>query len=237
MDRRIFMQMLGLGAIAAPSLSLPRLFGTSEDKLYVPGEGNPDIYSGHWVVKPKPLTQDFSGTVGHARVVKLLTPLRTPRKVCDRRDGGVTVSVPYDGTVADAHRAYYLGSHELRDKFAQQSLQFLNESKGGNSQEHTFNGYALVTIAHSEIYATQSFRKDSDNYIDIHLDCEQYVLRNGYIEDMQTFETYSKFGEYPISVPRDIDFGVMLKLDAEIATTGRSAPTDRVSQILGRLFS
>ncbi len=234
MNRRVFMQMLGIGALAAPSLSLPRLFGTSEDKLYVPGEGNPDIYSGHWVVKPKPLTQDVSGVVGPSRIVKRLTPLRTPRKVWDRRDGRITVSVPYDGTVADAHRAYYLGSHELRDKFSKQSLHFLNGSKGA-AQE--VNVYALVTIAHSEIYATQSFQKGRENYIDIHLDCEQYVLRNGYVEDMQTFEKYSEFGEYPISVPRDIDFGVMLKLDSEIASAGRIAPADRVSQILGRLFS
>lgn len=232
MDRRVFMQMLGLGALAAPSLSLSRLFGTSEDKLYVPGENN--FYSGHWVVKAKPLTQDVSGVVGHSRIVKRITPLRTPRKVWDRRDGAIAVSVPYDGTVADAHRAYYLGSRELRDKFTQQSLQFLNESKGGNTQD---NVYALVTIAHSEIYATQSFREDSENYIDIRLDCEQYVLRNGYVEDMQTFEKYSEFGEYPISIPRDIDFGVMLKLDSEIASAGRRAPADRVSQILGRLFS
>jgi hypothetical protein len=235
MDRRFFMQMLGLGglgALAAPSLSSTRLFGTSDDKLYVPGENN--FYSGHWVVKAKPLTQDVSGVVGPSRVVKRLTPLRTPRKVWDRRNGEITVSVPYDGTVADAHRAYYLGSRELREKFSQQSLQFLNES---DARKDPFNVYALVTIAHSEIYATHSFREDGENYIDICLDCEQYVLRNGYFEDMQTFEKYSEFGEYPISVPRDIDFGVMLKLDSEIATSGKKAPPDRVSQILGRIFS
>ena len=237
MDRRTFMQMLGLGGAGALGATSVPLFGSSD----TPGLDSLD-FAGHHVVRAKPLTQEGEGfTKNGSRVVKRLTPMRSPGKeviVYGRRGGLLTNSVPYDGSIKDAHRAYYLGAHEMRDKFSAQSTNFLKDFSESHSQ-------FLFTVVHSEI---QVYDSAVEGHLTLGFDFEQYVVakRNRFTifdEDYQkesddflrSFDSYSKSGKYPISVPRDIDFGVLLKLDAEVVSS--RAPKDRVSRILGSLWS
>jgi hypothetical protein len=247
MDRRVFMQMLGLGGMGALGTTSLPLFGSSEGKILDP-KARSGFLTGHWVVKAKPLTQDLP----HQNVpgshfslaVKRLTPMRTPKHVIGRREGTLTTSVPYDGSIRDAHRAYYLGSQELRAKFTKQSLNFLSDF-------HAEEEAHLVTIVHSEI---QVFPEYLEGHLSLGFDCEQYAIRNGnrivsgfatlsstpppresFQDFISTFESYSEFGEYPISVPRDIDFGVLMKWDAEVVSS--RAPKSQIRGILGRRWS
>jgi hypothetical protein len=229
------MQMLGIGGAGALGATSVPLFGSSD----TPGLDSPD-FAGHHVVRAKPLTQNMHEPKGHAVVVKRLTPMRSPGKeviVYGRRGGLLTNSVPYDGSIKDAHRAYYLGAHEMRDKFSAQSTNFLKDFSESHSQ-------FLFTVVHSEI---QVYDSAVEGHLTLGFDFEQYVVakRNRFTifdEDYQkesddflrSFESYSKSGKYPISVPRDIDFGVLLKLDAEVVSS--RAPKDRVSRILGSLW-
>lgn len=245
MDRRTFMQMLGIGGMGSLSAASIPLFGSSEAKPPEPKSG-PGALSGHWVVKAKPLTQKMNEPpLGDFCVVKRLTPMRSPKRELGRRVGACVSYVPYDGTTKDAHRAYYLGSQELRSKFTKQSLKFLAETTEPSDYP------TLVTVVDSEI---QAYPSHEAYVMVLGLEYVQHAVRgvnfglvpNGFpslredpksLEDfISTFECYSEFGEYPISVPRDIDFGVMLKLDSQVVTLGEKPSKDRVSKILGNLL-
>ena len=259
LNRRSFMQMLGLGGMGAlatqAGASIP-LFGSDSQSgsLWTPGDKT--LLQGHWVLKQKRLLErvpeseipsQYQGNYG-ARVVGRLVRNRTPKHIVASRKMTLTsVAHSVDGTVRDAHAAFYLASRELRAQFAEKSLAFLSDPgpvmRGCSPwllAEERGSALSLVTIVNSEIHARPLCGHPdevtpSPGAFEVACQYEQFVVADEPLSVLQTFESYSETGDYPIDLPKDIDLGLLLRADHILSHQGKGYSSDSVHRILRRL--
>ncbi len=259
LNRRSFMQMLGLGGMGAlatqAGASIP-LFGSDSQSssLWTPGDRT--LLQGHWVLKQKRLLERvpeseisprYQGNVG-ARVVGRLVRNRTPQNIVASRTMTLTsVAHSVDGTVRDAHAAFYLASRELRAQFAEKSLAFLSDPgpirRGGSTlltSQESRAVLSLVTIVKSEIHARPLLahpdeEEPSPGAFEVACQYEQYLVADEPLSVLQTFESYSETGDYPVDLPKDIDLGLLLRADHILSHQGKGYSSESVHRILRRL--
>ena len=259
LSRRSFMNLLGLAgavAVARPALSL---FGSDEESgILVP---DASMTSGHFVVKPKnfleripvderqALDSKYAGS--GARVVGRLTRNREPVRPLLVRTGSLSISPRiYFGeetTVYDAHTAFYVASHDMREQFVTFTRETLSQV-----DRFLLPSATLVTIVDTPIHARPVGLQVSDPTWDLNgtggisgqnkpdreergfdVACvfRQFVVVGARRSEISTYEMYSERGEYPVEVPKDVEMGVLIKLDREIVKRGE-AQTTRVARLL-----
>lgn len=262
-SRRSFMQLLGIGGVASAALTpiFSPLFGSDDaprDEVLSPDHR---MVSGHFVVHPKGLvervskeeqaeyaarTRGYNYASGGVPVARI-TRNREPTKQHLRRTGSIAIPpVTYEGMpVADGHAAFYVASMDVRDaftKFTRQTLEMVEPELRAMA--------SLVTIADSPIHARPKMKGSStydgnlpvnrkgnyqleDDGFEVAAEFTQFVVLGMPRREIETYRIFSESGEFPMIVPRDIDMGMLLKMDKEIVS-GRVVARDRITALLAR---
>lgn len=247
-SRRGFLNLLGIGGIGLAVADRPAvaLFGSDDapKDLIVPDRS---LVAGHYVVYPKRFIERVPPAERKASqygtVVARLTKHMEPTKPFIRREGRFQVRprTPDGALVTDGHTAYYTAAMEIREKFAAFSRQTLDEVHPQLRPMLT-----LVTIADAPIharpvgvwgddsYAMEVDRPDMDERgFDVVARFRQFAVIGAQRNEVDTFQMYSETGEFPLQVPKDVEMGMLLRIDREVVAAGANTP-DRVSDLLSR---
>lgn len=211
LNRRGFLQLLGLGGLGVASGVVPLFGSDSAPGLITPDAG---VISGHLVVQRKSITEKIpeddptwdkyknSAYRPVARLTRTQVPGGGKLESLDRHEMRIEPRFP-DGT--DPHAVYYKASHELRARIAALSQKTLDdlpwELRGGAT---------LVTVVETPIIANPRPDKGFDVVA---------YFRQGIVyrtDGLDTFNIYSKTGEYPIEVPHGIRMSMLMKLDRQV---------------------
>lgn len=258
-SRRGFLNLLGIAGIGMAVGERPALalFGSDEAdrrELVVP---DAHLTAGHHVVHPKVLIERVPdeerqahiarGAYGVpvARIAKNREPVRPFLKRVGRFQ--VRPRLPDGSLITDGHAAFYTASNEIREKFAQFSLETLREVPSDVRSMVT-----LITIADAPIHARPVGVYGDDSYttegntwqqvshnpfedrgFDVVAHFRQFAVVGAQRRELETFHTYSEQGEYPLQIPKDVEMGMLLKIDREVVAEGANTP-DRVAGILAR---
>lgn len=197
------------------------------------------------------------GANGDARVVGRIVKNREPVNPHLIRNGYLFASpMAFEGmTVEDAHSSFYVASHDMREKFALFTRQTLSQVDKELRPMAT-----IVTIVDAPIHArpvglrsprdedearvsggwmsdavvTEQDQQNRDERgFDVVATFRQFVVLGAKRSEVTTYETYSEHGEYPVEVPRDIEMGMLVKLDREVVARGETQ-THRVAGLLSR---
>jgi hypothetical protein len=249
-SRRDFMQLLGLGGIAtvglgAVSTPVISLFGSDDsesDRAERLASLTDQYISGHVVVHAKRMIERVPpDDAAKARkpdgyqVVGRLVRHREPTKIALRREGVLTVTpkIGYEDSkdIATGHAAFYMASLEMRRKFAEFSRVTLEDAPVEMRPMAS-----LVTIIDSSIHASPlPYRGVGSPPFELRADFRQFLSYSTTQREMDTFDLYSLFGEYPVEPPRDIDMGMLLKMDKEIVSE-RLKSEDQIGSFLASLL-
>lgn len=246
-SRRGFLNLLGIGGIGLAVADRPALalFGSDDapKDLILPDRS---LVSGHYVVYPKRFIERVPPSErkpsGYGTVVARLTKHTEPTKPFIRREGRFQVRprTPDGALVTDGHTAYYTAAMEIREKFAAFSRETLAEVDPEIRPMLT-----LVTIADAPIharpvgvwgddsYAMEVDRAYDERGFDVVARFRQFAVIGAQRNEVDTFQMYSETGEFPLQVPKDVEMGMLLKLDREVVAAGANTP-DRVSDLLSR---
>lgn len=236
-SRRGFLNLLGIAGVTA-AVTPVSLFGSDEESnIIMPDRA---LTKGHFVVKPKRFIERIpeDQRVAHddpmaSRVIGRLTRHREPTKPFLIRDGELAIDprVHFEGaSVADAHAAFYVASHDLRSQFAAFTRETLSQVS-----EHLRPMATLVTIVVAPIHARPLYTEERGTArgFTVAATFRQFVVLGASQSEISTFETYSEHGEYPVDVPRDVEMGMLIRLDREVIAQGE-VKVDRVAGILSR---
>lgn len=247
-SRRGFLNLLGIGGIGLAVGDRPALalFGSDDapKDLIVPDH---NLVGGHYVVYPKrfiervPPSERVASHYG--TVVARLTKHTEPTKPFIRREGRFQVRprTPEGALITEGHTAYYTAAMEIREKFAAFSRETLAEVDPEIRPMLT-----LVTIADAPIHArpvgvwgddSWSMKMDrpvqDERGFDVIAHFRQFAVIGAQRNEVDTFQMYSETGEFPLQVPRDVEMGMLLRMDREVVAAGANTP-DRVNTLLSR---
>ena len=248
-SRRTFLQMLGIGGmgvVASDALALP-LFGSDADRgLWVPGSSK--LLDGHWVVAQKNgfIERPLGGVPQPAPdglvVARLIKHHRPSRYFAQRT---VNLNQPLHNTESreELHTAYFMAAMQERQRFAQQSLEFLSSrpTEPVVLREHKYQPwsqkFALVTIVE------QPIRCEWYSGSEYHLtgSYTQYLVQDEPEEVMRTFEIYSEHGDFPIDAPyrtnQSLEVDALAKASAAVAPVASDQRENAARSFFKRLFS
>ena len=197
------------------------------------------------------------GSNGEVRVIGRIVKNREPVSPHMVRNGYLFVSpIHYEGmTVQDAHSSFYVASHDMREKFTAFTRETLRRVDEALRPMAT-----IVTIVDAPIHArpvglrsprdedearvsggwmsdavvAEQDRQDRDEQgFDVVATFRQFVLLGATRSELSTYETYSERGEYPVDVPKDVEMGILIKMDREVVAA-QVTETPRVAGLLER---
>lgn len=247
-SRRTFLQMLGIGGmgvVASDALALP-LFGSDADRgLWVPGSSK--LLDGHWVVAQKTgfIERPLGGVpqpVKDGVVVARLIKHRRPSRYFAQRTVTLDHFLRDTESREDLHTAYFMVAMQERQRFAQQSLEFLSfrPTDPVALREHKYQPgsqkIALATLVEQPIrcefnghghFLTGSYT--------------QYLVQDEPEEVMRTFEIYSEHGDFPIDAPyrtnQSLEVDALAKASAAVAPVASDQRENAARSFFKRLFS
>jgi len=250
MDRRTFLQMLGIGGAAQMLTPTVPLFSGRESALWTPEHTS--LTASHLVLtRPAQTPWQRAATPLGAdprvlRVNRKSWPSVGGRQLHPVDDGGfwwdhvwvppsdhpaVPPNVPGIQVVLrdsdDPHEAFYRAATWVRDAFAKQSQRRLLEVPQAERPAQQ-----LVTLVDTPIFAGPEAvpeGHEGDRAFRIEISYTPHLVRTGEME-MNGWEIYSENGEYPIEIPKDIDFDRLLRVDRRVLTGETDA-----SRMRGRL--
>ena len=236
-SRRGFLQLLGIGSVGLAVSERPALalFGSDEEKPAAGRLHTPDqnLVGRHHVVQAKrsleklPEAEKAAWDKKHAvtgvRVVGRVPRFREPRRFLNRRTGEISSVVRFsneEASVRDGHASFYLASFDVREKFSRFSKETLDQTFP-EKDEGSFlrKQVSLVTIINSPIHARPFLEgpRELDRGFEVAATFLQFaILGDMPKNEIETFESYSQTGEYPLSIPKDIEMGLLMKMDKEI---------------------
>lgn len=227
-SRRGFLNLLGVGGLGLilEDRAPIALFGSDEiaPEVIAPPQ---DLVARHYVVYPKTFIERVPVTLDHrpyGTVVARLTRNREPTKPLVRREGTLFAHTPtgLDTTVQNGHAMFYTAAMDLRGKFTAFTEQTLAEVNPTMRPMAT-----LVTIVDAPIHASPR----PEVGFDVVARCTQFVVLGDCSDEVNTFRHYSDHGEYPLQIPRDIDMGMLLRMDKQVIAAGANT-VDRVRRTL-----
>jgi len=235
-SRRNFMQLLGIGGlglavgsstIAQAAERLP-LFGSADTpQLIVPDN---KLIGRHHIVQKKGLTEKVpvadrnKTSVPGAVVIARMTRQKKPGNALVNWNTYRLERKPPVIDGEDPNAVYYKACHGLRKEFADISRQTLL-----SIEPHLRPMATLLTIVEVPLHARargwdwtakddyENGGRDQDRGFDI-----VGIFQQGYAlgpVNVETFNTYSEQGEYPMEIPRNIDMSMLMKLDKQILAT------------------
>lgn len=254
--RRGFLNLLGIGGVAIAARPVISLFGSDEETGIITPDL--DLVSGHRVVYPKRMAEPIGqeeraelmvnsthwGGVPVARIPKF----REPQRPISRREGSFQVrpQLPDGSNVQDAHAAFYLASNDIRERFARFSRDTLAELDAELRPMTT-----LVTIVDAPVHARpvgvygfdsaemglrrDEYRKADEDLKGFDVCCafRQFAVVGATRRELESFQLYSDRGEFPLQVPRDVEMGMLIRMDKEVIASGEVMPA-RVADLLSR---
>jgi hypothetical protein len=241
-SRRTFLNFLGVGGLAATGgfgLSLAQgqdlqaplpdpkvpLFGSDEEPTFVV----PDqvLMGRHYIVERKKLVERAPAgtTSAYGTVVGRLVRDRVPRgeevkgmswRSQEFRQG---VTLERQAPTLEYHVAFWEVARRLQAQVAEFSRETLAQVPKGR-EAHA----VLVTIVDSEIHV-----RPDENGEGFEAACSftQHVFWDTatLTDSLATFKIYSEKGEYPLLLPSDLDFNMLVKLDHKYFTKVPNRPT------------
>lgn len=213
LSRRLFLKMLGFGA-ASTLVSPPSVFGSDEVPNTEPLVWTPDqAVAKHQVVyklpyftpldQPIPTKSGIGTIVGRFNGSSLTTRIDLDAPPVDR-----VLHVQLDPDIDDVHTAFYKAAIELRAQIAETTLNHVGHVNWCDKTLFTVVSSPItlverrngVRFAHAD-YSIQLVPSDE----------AANVLSRGYT-------VYSETGEYPIEVPKTVDYLQMIALDSRYRT-------------------
>ena len=86
----------------------------------------------------------------------------------------------------------------------------------------------------SDAVVAEQDRQDRDEQgFDVVATFRQFVLLGATRSELSTYETYSERGEFPVDVPKDVEMGILIKMDREVVAA-QVTETPRVAGLLER---
>lgn len=187
------------------------------------------------------------------QIVARIPKFREPQRPILRREGRFQVrpQLPDGSSIQDAHTAFYVASNEVREKFAAFSRDTLAQVDRELRPMAT-----LVTIADAPVHARpvgvrgedsfsvsgleieerreEYFKADDDlKGFDVCASFRQFVIIGADKKELESFQLYSDRGEFPLQVPRDVEMGMLIRMDKEVVSSGETAP-DRIGSLLSQ---
>lgn len=193
---------------------------------------------GHFVVFPKAFLLQLSEEerakvdakidrshplMADARVVGRVGRNREPVNPVSIREGKLVVPsklIP-GANVASGQAAFYVASNELR-------AQFVEFSKATMAQvdKDVRSMATLVTIVGTGIHArpvggdrpveARPMTEDEERGFEVVAEFKQFVTVGMPYREIQEYKVYSETGEYPVWVPKDVEMGILLRMDKEV---------------------
>lgn len=257
MDRRNFIQMLGLGAAAAAVSStagaspVVPLFTGRESRIWTPEHTS---LTAHHLVLTRPTRTPwqramtpFGADPTVLRVNRESWPKIGEKALHPVDDGGFWwnhswVPAPEHGAVppnvpalrvdipegADLHEAFYRGATWMRNSFAKQSQQRLLEIPQAQRP-----AYRLVTLVDTPVFASavEPSTSGADRAFMLEISYTPYTASFEEIE-LNGWEVYSENGEYPVEVPTSIDLELLMSMDRKVVAGETTSGNMRGTLIL-----
>lgn len=139
--------------------------------------------------------------------------------------GERSVKVPLNPDLENSkvasHAAFYKAAQGMRDLFKSESLKILNWVS-----KETRRYAQIVTLVDTPIWADFLYNDDGEQIpgVEVRATYTQYVIVGEC--DPRRWQVYSKQGEYPMDIPRDIDIEFLLDIDKKLI--GGDAPVERL---------
>ena len=218
-SRRSFLQLIGLGAGAA-LVAPPKLFGTESDRstIWMPGDGV--IATSNHVVYRLPPTTFLGETTAVQRAesagrpfFRALAPYSAHPVPSWKINKQEALGKEYHVRCGpdDPHVSFIKASAAIQRQLAQDAVDVLMALPA-----HQRQGAQIVTIIYSPIHARP--KHDADTGFDVFCDATVRVDRGAGDNSIASlgYAEYSKTGKYPIDVPSDLDFGLLMKRAEEV---------------------
>lgn len=261
--RRGFLNLLGLGGVALVARPAISLFGSDEakDEIFTPDfdlvKGHRVVYPKR-MAEPVGPTERAEWAAKHgdgwgAQIVARIPRFREPQRPILRREGRFQVRprLPDGSSIQDAHTAFYVASNEVRESFAAFSRETLSQVDRELRPMAT-----LVTIADGPVHARPVGVRGEDSFsvsgseieerreeyiradedlkgFDVCASFRQFVIIGADKKELESFQLYSDRGEFPLQVPRDVEMGMLIRMDKEVVSSGETAP-DRIGSLLSQ---
>jgi hypothetical protein len=254
-----YMVLPGVQGLEEEGRPLP-VFGTDEpegESLIVP---DAKMTLGHFVVYPKGVVlkatakQDEEyqnrrrlgdAAAVHANnqavVVGRVTKNREPKAPIQYREGKFIVpsDVGDDCDVASGQAKFYVASAQVRDLFVQFSRDTMSVIDKELRKMAT-----LVTIVDSAIHARPINAERGERFeergFEVVAEFRQFVTLGMPQAEIREFKVYSEHGEYPVNVPRDVEMGMLIRMDGAVRfdppdITRNMSRQERAARLLAKL--
>lgn len=158
-----------------------------------------------------------------AVVVGRVSRNREPARHSTYREGRFVIPplLAEGATVNDAQAAFYVASTEMRTMFVEFSKQTMRTVHADLRQMAT-----LVTIVDTAIHARplgwdpgreEEYEKQGgDRGFEVVAEFRQFVTLGMPQSEIREFRIYSEHGEYPVWVPKDVEMGMLLRMDRQV---------------------
>lgn len=208
---------------------------TEGESLLMP---DPKMTLGHFVVYPKSIALGVSqeekiafetkkrtaaeaATQAHngARIVGKISRNREPQRAIEYREAKFIIPSFIGDTcdVASGQTKFYVAANEMRERFIQFSKDTMSWVDKDLRKMAT-----LVTIVDAEIHARpfnagRGYAPGLDRFeergFEVVAEFRQFVTLGMPRAEVAEFRIYSEQGEYPLHVPRDVEMGMLLRMD------------------------
>lgn len=229
------------------------MFGSEESPMQLPDYR---MTEGHFVVSPKGFSRKVSTEekttwqadqkpesefYQEAQVVGKISKQREPRNPVVHRLGRFRVPpVLIEGcAVMDAQAAFYVAANEIRNNFilfSQDTLETLDLDLRKMA--------TLVTIVDSAIHARpigiDKECEENEKGFEVVCEFRQFVTLGMPYAEIQEYSIFSEKGEFPICVPKDVEMGMLLRMDKQVMNNPIDVkkdmtPQERAARLLNKL--
>lgn len=251
--------------VGHPTVGRPTpLFGAEEaEPIFAP---DPRMSQRHFVVYPKALatvvtekergafakkrrTMEEEAVQAHnqAVVVGRVSRSRDPRGAVRHREGKLVIP-SFLGDVCDVaggQAKFYVASSILREHFVEFSKATMSDIAPDMRPMAT-----LVTIVDQPIHARplnsdrpyegpRELERYAENGFEVVAEFRQFVTLGMPHEEIAEFRIHSELGEYPLIVPRDVEMGMLIRMDGAVMADPdikRNMTTEeRASRLIAKL--
>ena len=234
---------------------------TGGESLLMP---DPKMTLGHFVVFPKGFAQRVSeeekaayatqkrnasqaATHMHNQgvIVGRVTRNREPQQAIEYREGKFVIPsyLGDKGDVASGQTRFYVAANEIRERFIQFSKETMSVLDPELRKMATLVTIADTSIHARPLHAEREYSSYSDQFeergFEVVAEFRQFVTLGMPRAEIEEFRVHSEQGEYPIIIPRDVEMGMLLRMDnvvmADPTVNHDMTPEQRAARLISKL--